>query len=187
MKLLIEILYMLAPFPWRQRERKRSGMLPGKSRPPRFLFYYYFFFYRKQKIPFQLALLLGFEKSWRESSIPREKSLESIQFRYSNARKREKTKICPHLFFFFLVSFEFFFFFLIFNLSRRVTSPPYTLPELTCLPFTFFSLDSVLIELNYTLSTSGRERGGGLHTHTHTSCNVFFFPSFLFWFAARSR
>lgn len=88
-----------------------------------------------------------------------------------NVKKQKSVLTC---FFFFRI------FFFLFNLSRRVTSPTYTLPELTCLPFTFFSLDSVLIELNYTLSTSGRERGerGGLHTQVVT----FFF--FLFSFGS---
>jgi hypothetical protein len=116
--------------------------------------------------------VLGLEKSWRESSIPREKSLESIQFRYPNARKREKTKICPHLFF--SCFFRFFFFIIYFQFVASSHVPPIhtTGVDLPPLHFLLARFRINRIEL-HTLDV--REREGGERRFTHTSCNVFFF------------
>jgi hypothetical protein len=171
-----------APFPWRPEREKTFGNASRQITAASFLFYY-IFLNRNKKNPFQLALLLGLEKSWRESSIPREKSLESIQFRYPNARKREKTKICPHLFF--SCFFRFFFFIIYFQFVASSHVPPIhtTGVDLPPLHFLLARFRINRIEL-HTLDV--REREGGERRFTHTSCNVFFFP-FLFWFAARSR
>jgi hypothetical protein len=115
--------------------------------------------------------LLGLEKSWRESSIPREKSLESIQFRYSNVRKREKTKICPHLFFF-LSNFFFSFQFVASSHVPHIHTAGVDLPPLHFL-LARFRINR--IEL-HTLDVRERERGERRFTHTHTQVVTFFFP-----------